>query len=225
VPGPLGCSGWCCGAAWLTSRSLPPTDAKRCMNMRSGNALYSRMSGASAPRLTYRLPRPRWQATPAGACSAPDRPVLRASVDEHRGPRGRAEGGYRVPPTRRAVTVGDEAPPAGLASKVLPTIRLSVGQQAMDGAWRSRVRAIQAPFPAADITQPLWLGRRRGWPARRRCRRERQAGGSGSRGARRPPSRRIRLGCATGASARPPGSRLVRRPGRPRRRPRPGPGR
>src|SRR6266487_1647449 len=27
-------------------------------------------------------------------------------------------GGYRVPPTRRAVTVGNEAPPAGLASKV-----------------------------------------------------------------------------------------------------------
>jgi hypothetical protein len=27
-------------------------------------------------------------------------------------------GGYRVPPTRRAVTVGNEVPPAGLASKV-----------------------------------------------------------------------------------------------------------
>ena len=28
------------------------------------------------------------------------------------------DGGYRVPPTRRAVTVGNEAPPAGVASKV-----------------------------------------------------------------------------------------------------------
>src|SRR6266700_7302130 len=27
-------------------------------------------------------------------------------------------GGYRVPPTSRAVTIGNEAPPAGLASKV-----------------------------------------------------------------------------------------------------------
>jgi hypothetical protein len=32
-------------------------------------------------------------------------------------------GGYRVPPTRRAVTVGNEAPPAGLASKTPRRVR------------------------------------------------------------------------------------------------------
>ena len=57
-------------------------------------------------------------------------PRSRASTDQRRTPRsGRSPtrltsiarppiGGYRVPTTSRAVTVGNEAPPAGLASKV-----------------------------------------------------------------------------------------------------------
>jgi hypothetical protein len=36
---------------------------------------------------------------------------------DHAGDKASAHiGGYRVPPTRRAITVGNEAPPAGLAA-------------------------------------------------------------------------------------------------------------
>ena len=56
-------------------------------------------------------------------------------------------GGYRVPPTRRAVTVGNEAPPAGLASKV------PGGSDPSTLAWPSRCPAAlrrRHRYPAAQ---------------------------------------------------------------------------
>ena len=52
----------------------PSSHATDCMNMRSVNVRYSACAIVSA--------------TPAGVCCSPDRPVLRAPVDDHLGPAG-----------------------------------------------------------------------------------------------------------------------------------------